>query len=186
MYVFLIFGAVSITVGIFALWLLPDLPSTAKFLNERERAIAIERVAVNRQGVKNHRFKWDQVGQAARDPKTWLLFFMAIGAQVPNSAITSVCTLGRLPKFTMLSSNFLRLTQLIVYIYYREIIRFRHPGYSILTDPRWCSPIPYNPLRGRLRHKVRKQVPCSQCLYDLRKCHLYHRSGSARRAPGFK
>lgn len=90
MYVFLIFGAFSITTGIIALLLLPDLPSTAKFLTERERAIAVDRVAVNRQGVKNHHFKWYQVWQAAEDPKTWLLFIMAVGAQVPNSALTSV------------------------------------------------------------------------------------------------
>ncbi|KAJ5142144.1 uncharacterized protein N7443_006858 [Penicillium atrosanguineum] len=89
MYVFLIFGAFSIVTGIFALWLLPDLPSTAKFLTERQRVIAVDRVAVNQQGVKNHQFKWYQVWQAARDPKTWLLFVMAIGAQVPNSALTS-------------------------------------------------------------------------------------------------
>ncbi|KAJ5662673.1 MFS general substrate transporter [Penicillium macrosclerotiorum] len=89
MYVFLIFGAFSIVTGIFALWFLPDLPSTAKFLTQRERAIAVERVAVNRQGVKNHKFKWYQAWQAARDPKTWLLFIMAVGAQVPNSALTS-------------------------------------------------------------------------------------------------
>lgn len=92
MYVFLIFGAFSIVTGIFALWLLPDLPSTAKFLSERERAIAVERVAINRQGVKNHHFKRYQAWQAARDPKTWLLFIMAVGAQVPNSALTSVCS----------------------------------------------------------------------------------------------
>lgn len=89
MYVFLIFGAVSVTVGTIALIFLPDLPSTAKFLTERERAIAVDRVAINRQGVKNHHFKWDQVRQAAQDPKTWLLFIMAVGAQVPNSALTS-------------------------------------------------------------------------------------------------
>ncbi|KAJ5809390.1 uncharacterized protein N7503_001608 [Penicillium pulvis] len=89
MYVFLIFGAISLVIGILAFWFLPDLPSTARFLNERERAIALDRIAGNRQGVKNHQFKWDQVWQAARDPKTWLLFVMAIGAQVPNSALTS-------------------------------------------------------------------------------------------------
>ncbi|KAL5360571.1 major facilitator superfamily domain-containing protein [Aspergillus floccosus] len=89
MYVFLIFGSVSVAVGIIALLSLPDLPSTAKFLSERERAIAVDRVAVNRQGVKNHHFKWYQVWEAARDPKTWLLFIMAVGAQVPNSALTS-------------------------------------------------------------------------------------------------
>lgn len=90
MYVFLIFGAFSVVTGILALWLLPDLPSTAKFLSERQRAIAVERLAENRQSVKNHQFKWYQFWQAARDPKTWLLFIMAVGAQVPNSALTSV------------------------------------------------------------------------------------------------
>jgi hypothetical protein len=95
MYVFLIFGAFSVAAGILAGILLPDLPSTAKFLTETERAIAVERVAENRQGVKNRHFKWDQVWQATRDPKTWLLFIMAIGAQVPNSALTSVsCSHG--------------------------------------------------------------------------------------------
>ncbi|ODM16178.1 hypothetical protein SI65_08177 [Aspergillus cristatus] len=89
MYVFIIFGAFSIATAIISIIWLPDLPSTAGFLTERERAIAVERVAINRQGVKNHHFKWDQVWQAARDPKTWLLFIMAMGAQVPNSALTS-------------------------------------------------------------------------------------------------
>ncbi|OQE44584.1 hypothetical protein PENCOP_c002G08615 [Penicillium coprophilum] len=89
MYVFLIFGAFSVAVGAIALVFLPDLPSTARFLSERERAIAVERVAINRQGVKSSQFKWYQVRQAAEDPKTWLLFIMAIGAQVPNSALTS-------------------------------------------------------------------------------------------------
>lgn len=92
MYVFIIFGSISLAVGIIALLVLPDLPSTAKFLNERERAIAVDRVAANRQGVKNHHFKWYQVKQAALDPKTWLLFIMAVGAQIPNSALTSVST----------------------------------------------------------------------------------------------
>lgn len=93
MYVFLIFGSISIVLGIIAFILLPDLPSTAKFLDARERAIAVERVAANRQGVKNHHFKWYQAVQTARDPKTWILFVMATGAQIPNSALTSFTSL---------------------------------------------------------------------------------------------
>ncbi|KAK2756550.1 hypothetical protein FQN54_005443 [Arachnomyces sp. PD_36] len=89
MYVFIIFGSVSVTVGIATLIILPDLPATAKFLTERERAVAVERVSSNRQGVKNRHFKPYQAMQAAKDPKTWLLFIMAVGAQVPNSALTS-------------------------------------------------------------------------------------------------
>lgn len=90
MYVFIIFGACSIVWGIVSLILLPDLPSTAKFLTERERVVAVERVACNRQGIKNRHFKKYQMWQTLRDPKTWILFILAVGAQVPNSALTSV------------------------------------------------------------------------------------------------
>jgi MFS family permease len=94
MYVFIIFGALSLIAGIATLFFLPDLPSTAKFLTQRERAVAVERVAANRQGVKNHNFKVDQLWQTLADPKTWILFILAVSAQVPNAAITSVsCTL---------------------------------------------------------------------------------------------
>ncbi|KAF2012132.1 MFS general substrate transporter [Aaosphaeria arxii CBS 175.79] len=89
MYVFIIFGSCSVLMGIVTLLVLPDLPSTAKHLTERERAIAVERVAGNRQGVKNKHFKKYQAWQTVKDPKTWILFVMAIGAQIPNSALTS-------------------------------------------------------------------------------------------------
>lgn len=93
MYIFLIFGACSILCGIVTLLFLPDLPSTAKSLKPRERLIAVERVAGNRQGVKNHHFKKHQAIQTFQDPKTWILFVMAIGAQIPNSALTSFTSL---------------------------------------------------------------------------------------------
>jgi hypothetical protein len=93
MYVFIIFGSCSIAWGVVSLLVLPDLPSTAKFLTPRDRMIAVERVAENRQGVKNHHFKRYQMWQTARDPKTWILFVMAVGAQIPNSALTSFTSL---------------------------------------------------------------------------------------------
>jgi len=88
MYVFIVFGCLSIATGILTLIVLPDSPTKAKFLKEDERIIAVERIAGNRMGVKNHHFKKDQVWQTFRDPKTWMLFIMATGAQVPNTAIT--------------------------------------------------------------------------------------------------
>jgi MFS family permease len=89
MYVFIIFGSCSTVMGIVTLLFLPDLPSTAKFLSETERLIAVERVSGNRQGVKNKHFKKYQAWQTVKDPKTWILFVMATGAQIPNSALTS-------------------------------------------------------------------------------------------------
>ncbi|RDW62374.1 hypothetical protein BP6252_11807 [Coleophoma cylindrospora] len=88
-YVFIIFGSLSIAWGVVSLLVLPDLPSTAKFLTPHERDIAVNRVSKNRQGVKNHHFQTYQAWQTVQDPKTWILFIMATGAQVPNSALTS-------------------------------------------------------------------------------------------------
>ena len=89
-YIFIIFGSFSIVMGVVTLIFLPDLPSTAKFLTERERIIAVDRVSRNRQGVKNKHFNKRQAWQTVQDPKTWILFVMAVGAQIPNSALTSV------------------------------------------------------------------------------------------------
>jgi hypothetical protein len=75
---FIIFGSISITWAIIFLIFMPDLPSTARFLSPEDKVVAVERVAVNRMGIKNHTFKWYQVRQAARDPKTWILFVMAV------------------------------------------------------------------------------------------------------------
>ena len=72
---------------------LSRLPPTAKFLTPYERLIAVSRVAANRQGVKNHNFQPHQAIQTIQDPKTWILFVMAVGAQVPNSALTSITSI---------------------------------------------------------------------------------------------
>ncbi|KAK8028599.1 hypothetical protein PG991_005655 [Apiospora marii] len=89
MYIFLIFGAVSLAWGVVFLAFMPDLPSRARFLAPPERVVAVERVAANRQGVKNHHFKAYQMWQCLRDPKTWILFVMSIAAQIPNASQSS-------------------------------------------------------------------------------------------------
>lgn len=83
-YIFLIFGCITIAWSITFLIFMPDLPSTARFLTPQERRIAVERVASNRSGIKNHTFKKYQVRQAFIDPKTWILFIMAVSA-LPSS-----------------------------------------------------------------------------------------------------
>ncbi|WPV16536.1 hypothetical protein CLAFUW4_07601 [Fulvia fulva] len=69
MYIFLIFGSISIVWGVVFLISMPDIPSSARFLSREERIVAVERVATNRQGVKNHHFKKYQLWQFLRDPK---------------------------------------------------------------------------------------------------------------------
>ncbi|KAH8903406.1 MFS general substrate transporter [Coniochaeta sp. PMI_546] len=117
MYVFLIFGAISFAWGLVFLAFMPDLPSTARFLKRREVAVAVERVAANRQGVKNHYFKKYQMWQTLKDPKTWILFVMAIAAQIPNAAQSSFMsiilqTFG----FTTLQTQYMQIPGNVVQI----------------------------------------------------------------------
>lgn len=93
-YIFLIFGAISIAWGLILLLLLPDIPSTTRFLSPHERAIQVERVAANRQGIKNKVFKWYQAVQMIKDPKTWMLFIMAVAGQIPTAAVTSFASIN--------------------------------------------------------------------------------------------
>ncbi|KAI0378717.1 MFS general substrate transporter [Hypomontagnella monticulosa] len=117
MYIFLIFGSISLTWGTIFLIFMPDLPSTARFLSERQKIVAVERVAMNRQGVKNHHFKVYQMWQCLGDPKTWILFVMSIAAQIPNasqSSFTSIIleTFG----FDVLETQYLQIPGNVVQV----------------------------------------------------------------------
>jgi hypothetical protein len=69
-------------------WKLDNDVETARFLNEHERAQAIERLRANNTGIGTRVFKWDQVVEVFLDPKTYLWFAMAlllnVGAAVAN------------------------------------------------------------------------------------------------------
>lgn len=72
-WMFLIFGLFTALVGITLFWVLPDSPMTCRFLNERERTIAIQRIKDNQTGIKNKEHKRYQVVEAFKDPKVWIL-----------------------------------------------------------------------------------------------------------------
>jgi len=72
-WMFLIFGLFTVVVGIALFWILPDSPMTCRFLNERERMVAIQRIKDNQTGIKNKEHKRYQVLEALRDPKVWIL-----------------------------------------------------------------------------------------------------------------
>jgi hypothetical protein len=75
------------------------------------------------------------------------LFIMAIGAQIPNSALTSVCY----PTIV----NLTKLTTKKVYVYHRRHFRIRYAWNSISANPRWCCSVHHSPARGLYCNKVR-------------------------------
>jgi hypothetical protein len=89
-YFFWITGAMTcvwaIVVGVF----LPDNPVKAKFISEREKAIAIDRVRADQTGIENKTWKKEQMIEAFTDPKTWLMFLFNIWISIPNGGLTNV------------------------------------------------------------------------------------------------
>ncbi|KAF5356616.1 hypothetical protein D9758_008204 [Tetrapyrgos nigripes] len=87
--IFLTLGAFTSLWGVYVFFMLPDSPVSARFLTQREREIAVKRVAENRTGTKNKSFKMYQVKQAFLDPKTYLLFCASVAAQIPNGVTSN-------------------------------------------------------------------------------------------------
>lgn len=86
---FIIFGMIGL-VWSAVLWRwMPDSPLTAKFLDERERMIAVERLRQNRTGIANSEYKKDQMIEAFRDPKVWYGFFYAVCCVIPANAVAN-------------------------------------------------------------------------------------------------
>lgn len=68
---------------------LPDNPTTAKFLSEREKVVAVARLQADQTGIENKRWKMEQVKEALTDVKTWLLFFFNLFVALPNGGLTN-------------------------------------------------------------------------------------------------
>jgi MFS transporter, ACS family, allantoate permease len=100
----------SITLIIRQFFFLPDSPTSVKWLNEREKAIAVQRVAEGQTGVKNSTyprrsyfhdlfayqtacstgtFKWDQAKEALRDYRVWLIVLSMFFSQAAGNVTTN-------------------------------------------------------------------------------------------------
>ncbi|GAA5857902.1 hypothetical protein JCM1840_000959 [Sporobolomyces johnsonii] len=86
---YFLLGGLAFVVGFAVLFWLPDSPATARFLTEREKLVALERVRANQSGTISHRFKKAQAIEALKDFKVWWLLFLMVTISVPNGSITS-------------------------------------------------------------------------------------------------
>ncbi|TNY19702.1 MFS general substrate transporter [Rhodotorula diobovata] len=83
--IYWVLGSMALAVGAAILIWLPDSPASAKFLNERERQIALERVRGNQSGTVSRRFKKAQALEAVRDPKLITTVSVAYWADKRNA-----------------------------------------------------------------------------------------------------
>ncbi|KAJ7055980.1 major facilitator superfamily domain-containing protein [Mycena amicta] len=91
-YIFYILGAVTMAWAFVIWFLLPDSPASARWLNPRMRLLAVQRVAGNQLGIKNRKFKKEQLWVAAKDVKIWILFSSVFAAAIPNGVVTTKTT----------------------------------------------------------------------------------------------
>lgn len=87
-WLYIIFGSIAMGYGVIIYCLLPSTPMSAWFLNKRECAIAIKRLASNKTGVRNKSIIWSQVWQALKDPQVWMLCVIAFCFNFSNVAIS--------------------------------------------------------------------------------------------------
>jgi MFS family permease len=85
---FLIFGLITIAVGIAIVLFLPDNPMSSR-LSHEEKIVAIERLRENKTGIENKHFKMEQFLESWKDPQTYLIILIVSSMMVPNGAIGS-------------------------------------------------------------------------------------------------
>lgn len=86
---FLLLGLLTFVTGAAYLWYLPDNQTNAKFLNDRQRLVAVERIRDNFQGVGNQVWKWYQFREAFLDPRTYLYVLFSLLMNIPNGGVTT-------------------------------------------------------------------------------------------------
>ncbi|KAK7413282.1 hypothetical protein QQX98_007870 [Neonectria punicea] len=92
-WLFIIFGLITLAWALVLILFLPDTPEEARFLNERQRADAVERIRSNRTGIKNNHFKWDQVREVVTDRNVLLLMLYQLVFSITNGAFTTFSSL---------------------------------------------------------------------------------------------
>lgn len=87
--VFIITGCLTVALGFLILFYIPDSPAQAWFLSEEDKKGVVLRIRANQQGFGNKSFKLYQFKEAFRDVNTWILFFFALSANIPNGGVTN-------------------------------------------------------------------------------------------------
>lgn len=90
---YIITGVITTVLAISSLFLIPDSPSNAWFLNEEDRKICLARSKSNQQGYGNHVFKPAQFKEAMGDVVTWLIFIYGFAYGLPDGQFNNFGTI---------------------------------------------------------------------------------------------
>ncbi|KAI9739832.1 MAG: hypothetical protein M1834_006553 [Cirrosporium novae-zelandiae] len=80
-------GLLSVVYGCCMWYFMAGSVVTAKFFNEEERILAVERLRNNHQGVGSHTFKRYQAKEAFTDYRTWMYVVFVLSSQIPAAGL---------------------------------------------------------------------------------------------------
>ena len=80
---FLWTGLLTVVFGIICFFFLPNTPLTAWFLKSGDRILAVERIAVNQQGIKNKKWKKYQLLEPFKDIAVYCYMIFLIFSMIP-------------------------------------------------------------------------------------------------------
>jgi hypothetical protein len=86
-YLFLIEGCLTIAASGFAFWYLPRSASEAKFLNEKERELALYRMQVDSSSIVNEKFNFRESFKIFKQPTSWVILAIEICLGVPLQSV---------------------------------------------------------------------------------------------------
>ncbi|KAL2872871.1 hypothetical protein SGCOL_011991 [Colletotrichum sp. CLE4] len=87
--IFIFFGIITVVFSIIMFLYMPDSPVEAKFLNDHDKLIAIERLRMNQQGVMSREWRWDHFKESIGDIKTWCWFSLIFSISIPSGGIST-------------------------------------------------------------------------------------------------
>lgn len=85
---FLFEGAFTIVVGVFMWFFLAASPTDARWLDDNEKRIALERCRSNKTGTEVWKFDISQVWEALRDPRLYLVFLFLFSTGLPSGGLS--------------------------------------------------------------------------------------------------
>lgn len=86
---YIVLGALTFAWGVLCFIIMPTSPDTTRYLNQEQKGIAIYRVAENKSGIHDSRFKWSQFKEALLDVRLYMFFLGYASICVTNGGITS-------------------------------------------------------------------------------------------------
>ncbi|KAJ6625765.1 MFS transporter [Mycena sp. CBHHK59/15] len=87
--IFLFTGILTVAFSVVVYLVLPDSPTTARFLTHDEKVLAVERLRANNTGTETKTWKWAQVRACLLDIKTWAWFSMLFLISIPSGGIST-------------------------------------------------------------------------------------------------